>query len=159
MVTVRYKDCTGCGDCVSVCPNDAIILQNAVATIDQALCEGCCACVDACPEGAILTADEEPEIVKTVVIPNSLPAERPPIDTRIAPRSWRSLILPTVSSVLLWTGQEVLPRLANAALRSFDRRTNTIDQDLKGSESKVYTRHSPMNVRGQRRRQRRFRRS
>ena len=161
MVTVHYQDCTGCGDCVSVCPNDAIILQNSVATIDQALCEECWACVDTCPEGAIQTADEEPDFVKTIVIPDSLPAERPPVDTRVVPSTWRSVVLPAVGSVLLWAGQEALPRLANTMLRSFDRSINTINQNFESSNSKNYNRRSSKNGRGKKRRQhqRRNRRS
>lgn len=161
MVSVRYQDCTGCGDCVSVCPNDAIIIQNSVATIDHAVCDGCCACIDACPEGAIQSAEEEPGMIKTVVIAENLPTVQPQVDTRVEPRSLRSMVLPTISSVLLWTGKELLPRLADAAFRSLDsRKTNNI-QNQRSSNTQRNNRRSPMNGRGQRRRQhqRRNRRS
>ena len=154
MVTIRYQDCTGCGDCVSVCPNDAIIIQNGVAAIDQAICAGCCTCVDACPEGAIFAAAEEPEIVKTVVLTDNFPAVHPQVETRVEQRSWQTMVLPTVSSFLLWTGKEVLPRLADAAFRSIDSRTKTNNQDLQSSNSQSDNRRSQMNGRGKRRRQR-----
>ena len=47
--------CTGCGYCSSVCPYDAIAIDDRkkVATVNEAICEGCGACAAACPSGAI----------------------------------------------------------------------------------------------------------
>jgi heterodisulfide reductase subunit A len=45
--------CTGCGDCVAVCPFGAIALTQGVALVDGAGCKGCGACAPACPEDAI----------------------------------------------------------------------------------------------------------
>ena len=46
--------CIGCAACVSVCPAEAIdINENGVAEVDESLCQGCGACVDACPQGII----------------------------------------------------------------------------------------------------------
>ena len=46
--------CIGCAACVSVCPAEAIgINDNGVAEVDESLCLGCGSCVDACPQGII----------------------------------------------------------------------------------------------------------
>ena len=44
--------CIGCAACVSVCPADAIVINDCgVAEVDESLCLGCGACGDACPQG------------------------------------------------------------------------------------------------------------
>ena len=45
--------CNGNGECVEVCPLDAITIQDAVAVVDQETCGDCGACIDACPVEAI----------------------------------------------------------------------------------------------------------
>jgi uncharacterized Fe-S center protein len=49
---VEPKRCTGCGECVKGCPEDAIALDG-VATIDKGKCVGCGACIARCLDGAI----------------------------------------------------------------------------------------------------------
>lgn len=46
--------CTGCGQCIDVCPVDAISIVNRKAIIDESRCNGCHACVSACPKSAIV---------------------------------------------------------------------------------------------------------
>lgn len=45
--------CMGYGDCLSVCPNDAICIVNGIAHIDTRKCVGCGMCAKACPQGVI----------------------------------------------------------------------------------------------------------
>ena len=45
--------CTGCGDCVEVCPTEAIALVEGKARVDEETCIGCGACADECPQNAI----------------------------------------------------------------------------------------------------------
>ena len=52
MVTVDAARCSYCGGCVSVCPEDAIVLAETRLTISQA-CTECGLCVPACPVGAL----------------------------------------------------------------------------------------------------------
>jgi ferredoxin len=49
---VDAEACTGCGICLDVCPVDAIVVVDRVATISDD-CTGCGACVDECPNGAL----------------------------------------------------------------------------------------------------------
>ena len=50
--------CIGFGDCVAVCPQDAICLKNGIAHIDTRRCIGCGLCAKSCPRGIIeLMAD------------------------------------------------------------------------------------------------------
>lgn len=91
MIIVDQARCTGCGICLTVCPEDAITLEAERAEIREELCNGCGACLSACPEAAIqdvepapLTpaspAKPEPEPVVAVV--PSTPAEPEPIRAR-----------------------------------------------------------------------------
>ncbi len=53
-LTVLNDKCNGCGDCVSVCPVEAITLKNEKAVINVEECIECDACIDECPLEAIL---------------------------------------------------------------------------------------------------------
>lgn len=58
--------CLGYGDCVAVCPRDAIKInaENCVAEIDPKKCIGCSLCVKTCPNGIISLVDD----TRTVVV-------------------------------------------------------------------------------------------
>ncbi|MEM2946658.1 MAG: 4Fe-4S binding protein [Candidatus Bathyarchaeia archaeon] len=45
--------CNGCGECVKICPVNAITMQNGKAKIDPFQCTGCGACIPICPQEAI----------------------------------------------------------------------------------------------------------
>ena len=51
--------CMGLGDCVSVCPFDAISIQDSLAVVDINKCTGCGKCVEACPRGIIDLQDRK----------------------------------------------------------------------------------------------------
>ncbi len=56
--------CLGFGDCASVCPNNAICIENGIAHIDKRLCVGCGLCVNACPNQLITLIED----VKSVIV-------------------------------------------------------------------------------------------
>ncbi|MCD8077367.1 MAG: glycyl-radical enzyme activating protein [Lachnospiraceae bacterium] len=61
--------CTGCGQCVSVCPHRAITAAEGIRT-DRRLCGACGACVRACPNQARELLGEKitvEEVLKTVL--------------------------------------------------------------------------------------------
>jgi heterodisulfide reductase subunit A len=45
--------CTGCRECVEICPEDAITIVDEKAVIDDLACTGCGMCIPICPENAI----------------------------------------------------------------------------------------------------------
>ena len=49
----RPDRCTACGDCVPVCPNDAISLSDGTLAIQRDRCDLAGACVEACLPGAL----------------------------------------------------------------------------------------------------------
>lgn len=49
---VKAETCTGCGECKSACPCDAIEIVDGVAVVNDD-CAGCGCCADACPTGSI----------------------------------------------------------------------------------------------------------
>jgi NAD-dependent dihydropyrimidine dehydrogenase PreA subunit len=52
--TIDYELCTGCGDCVLVCPVEALALQDKhVVFAHPEDCQYCGDCEELCPAGAI----------------------------------------------------------------------------------------------------------
>lgn len=121
MVYVDVKVCTGCGECVEVCQTGALIFQNNCAYIDQKLCQGCEICVEACPINAIISEEVVFENRDVIRIPEKAPAQFIPIGERSELPSARDMILPAVGSLMMWTGRELLPRLADLALGYLDQ--------------------------------------
>lgn len=52
-VLVDSETCIGCGQCVAICPVDAIRVENGTAVFDHDRCIGCAECLAACPVHAI----------------------------------------------------------------------------------------------------------
>jgi ferredoxin len=46
--------CTGCGDCESICPKDAVRVQGWKAAVTYSKCIRCFCCHEVCPEDAIM---------------------------------------------------------------------------------------------------------
>lgn len=58
---VDEATCTGCGDCVLVCPTDCLALAGPVPWLPRpADCISCTLCVLVCPVEAITMGAEEP---------------------------------------------------------------------------------------------------
>lgn len=57
--------CMGLGDCVSVCPNDAICIEKGIAHIDTRKCVGCGLCAKTCPQGIIEIVDDVEKVLVT----------------------------------------------------------------------------------------------
>lgn len=45
--------CTACGGCVSICPTDALTLEDGALSVSPTACVACAECVRICPEQAI----------------------------------------------------------------------------------------------------------
>lgn len=65
---VCIHGCAGLGDCVQVCPENAIYLVGGIARVDTDLCTGCGLCAKTCPNDVIAI---RPAGAKVVVICNS----------------------------------------------------------------------------------------
>ncbi len=51
---IKVDDCDGCGDCVPVCPLDALkVVDDKVTVTRTEDCEYCGDCEEVCPSGAI----------------------------------------------------------------------------------------------------------
>ncbi len=51
-IKVDEIKCIGCGDCVDICPVDAIKVDD-IAEIDEDECIECESCIEECPEKAL----------------------------------------------------------------------------------------------------------
>jgi len=61
--SVSAKKCASCGQCVAMCPVNAIALESGKARIDQKICVGCGECLCACKFDAVgINWHEDPEI-------------------------------------------------------------------------------------------------
>jgi ferredoxin len=57
--------CTGCGECIEVCPVDALKLEDGIAKVDEEWCIGCGVCISKCAFNAcrmIVRPDKKDEI-------------------------------------------------------------------------------------------------
>ena len=50
---VDQENCSGCEDCVSVCPTSSVEMQEGKAFVKPDECIDCNACVDACTHNAM----------------------------------------------------------------------------------------------------------
>lgn len=60
---IILKDCIGCGDCVEICPEDAIPrvfigYKSSLGEIDKNKCNGCGDCVPVCSYNAIILIEK-----------------------------------------------------------------------------------------------------
>lgn len=55
--------CLGYGDCVKVCPQNAIAVENGVARVNPQKCIGCGICVRECPNGIIHLINDTSRVV------------------------------------------------------------------------------------------------
>ena len=143
-IQINTEKCTGCGSCVETCPSRAISLMNGTATVEGALCTQCEACIDVCPTGAI-----------AVVVDTSMVVQPPRVISNGAEaRSILTKPQPWLASALVFAGQTILPRLADALVLAVEHKlTQSTTKDV------VPTSPAPRNLatrgRGQRRRARR----
>ena len=54
--TVDVEKCTGCGECVEVCPVEGITLKDGKAIVDEEACIDCGVCAEACLQEAVAVA-------------------------------------------------------------------------------------------------------
>jgi NAD-dependent dihydropyrimidine dehydrogenase PreA subunit len=161
MVTINDVNCSGCGQCVDVCPTGALVLQNNHVFIHQDICDECEICLDACPHGAI-QAGEPLSVVGDVVRMPAVPQAVPVVQIQTAqPVSLQEMVIPTFGSVLVWTGRQLVPRLADLALGYLESRFQTANTVPNNPSRMVRGRGFSTSTRGRRsgrRRQRRARR-
>jgi Fe-S-cluster-containing hydrogenase component 2 len=116
VMIVQANRCTGCGDCIAVCPGSAIRLSVKVAIIDQARCTGCEACLTACSKGAIAAVEE------SVAVPVPQPARNliaVRLPSQLAP--WLARACPVMGAALAFAGRELVPRVATYLVGALDR--------------------------------------
>ena len=130
MVLINTKDCNGCGICIDSCPVGAIFLQNNKAFIDTNLCEECEECLDTCPQRAIIHSSTVQIQEMTPSVPIEIPAVVISNQDQQKSTTQQNAVIPVISSMLLWTGRELAPRLLNLALDYVERRIQHAETGL-----------------------------
>jgi uncharacterized Fe-S center protein len=70
---IFYADkCVGCGECVAVCPADAISMENDKSVLDKKKCIGCASCVAACSQNALFVDFEAGDDVQRKMVEYAL---------------------------------------------------------------------------------------
>jgi formate hydrogenlyase subunit 6/NADH:ubiquinone oxidoreductase subunit I len=54
--------CSGCGQCATICPVDAVRMEDAAPVTDRDWCIGCGVCATACPTAAVLLTERKDKI-------------------------------------------------------------------------------------------------
>ncbi|MBN1267880.1 MAG: 4Fe-4S binding protein [Anaerolineales bacterium] len=122
MITINQAVCTGCGICLTTCPQNAISMKNGLAWIDPQLCDSCGECLEACPNQAIF-ADPQP-------VPGTslLPVKEPAAITILEPESISEYSdSPGVAKNLAVLGGTLLASLVDTLL---DRRRQKQDSSI-----------------------------
>ncbi len=51
---IEEAECTGCGLCIEVCPNEVLDLEEGIAVVvNEEACDGCGLCAEECPMSII----------------------------------------------------------------------------------------------------------
>jgi len=76
IITIDANKCTGCGNCITGCPEGAIqLIDGKARLVSDLFCDGLGACIGTCPFGAITIEEREAqpyseELVLTNIIPH-----------------------------------------------------------------------------------------
>ncbi|MBS7636001.1 4Fe-4S binding protein [Candidatus Bathyarchaeota archaeon] len=73
--------CNGCGECIKICPVNAITMQDGKAKIDPFQCTGCGACIPICPQEAIDFKNSTSRQIKATI--RGVLADKTPEEIRI----------------------------------------------------------------------------
>lgn len=116
MITVDFEKCTGCGACLDVCSVEAISVKAGKAVIDVETCLECGTCIDACPIGAIVQSNLP--VAAGVVPDHPVVVQKSSALVRPDPH----LKVPWTRKILIFAGQEILPRVVDAVITNLERR-------------------------------------
>jgi H+/Na+-translocating ferredoxin:NAD+ oxidoreductase subunit B len=58
------EECTGCGECATICPVDAVEMSDGVPVIDSEWCIGCGVCATVCPSDAVILNVREDKVAE-----------------------------------------------------------------------------------------------
>lgn len=121
LCTVEERMCRGCGDCVKVCPYDAIRVMtlpggDIVARVFQEFCKGCGSCAAVCPTGAMIADHYEHDgILKAIRGHMTLDAPRGEPRVLLLACNW-CFSQPSVLQGLLPPGTRLLDNLCSGRL-------------------------------------------
>jgi MinD superfamily P-loop ATPase len=62
MRETNSNECSGCGECATICPVEAVRMEDGVPIIDCDWCIGCGVCATVCPTDAVVLKVREDKI-------------------------------------------------------------------------------------------------
>ena len=75
IITIDANKCTGCGNCITGCPEGAIqLIDGKARLVSDLFCDGLGACIGTCPFGAITIEEREAQpYSEELVLANIIP--------------------------------------------------------------------------------------
>ena len=116
MMQVDLEKCEGCGECLEVCPVEAISLVRGRAVIDPDTCLVCEACAQACPQGAISGFRMPVPVMEDFHLEPAY---------SMVPSSQAESRLAWAAPVLSYVSREILPRVVDSLIVALDRRLSS----------------------------------
>jgi NAD-dependent dihydropyrimidine dehydrogenase PreA subunit len=78
IIRINEEKCTGCGSCVTECPEGALqLIDGKARVVSDLFCDGLGACIGDCPEGAIDIESREAELYDEYMVMGNIAKEGP----------------------------------------------------------------------------------
>jgi len=125
-IFINKELCDGCGECVEICPSEAIFMVDGKVRIDELLCTSCETCISLCPKKAIQKMSI-PEPIVHISTTSRLPAQdlrvsEPMISAVVASDPKPVSFIDKLGVALFALGREVLPYIGDGLTTILENR-------------------------------------
>jgi ferredoxin len=113
--SIIEENCTGCGRCFNICPNNAISIVDRKAHIDHDKCNNCGKCIESCRDNAIAMTTKSLQRTESSVQDIEKTFDQEPMSVR---PSTKSGLLAGVSGLFLNTARYLMENYGSKSSQS-----------------------------------------